>query len=197
MNIYSAAVTLFLVMDPVGNIPIFLSLLKQVDPKRRTKIVLRESLIAFAILTLFLFCGKAILHSLNISEEALGIAGGIILFLIAIKMLFPINQNKFTEQTRGEPFIVPMAIPLLAGPSSIATVILFASQAPNNMGQWFIALAVASLLATLLLLLAVPLQKLLGVKIITALERLMGMILTTIAVQMFLTGLKTYLSGTG
>lgn len=89
-----------------------------------------------------------------------------------------------------------MAIPLLAGPSSIATVILFASQAPNNMSQWFIALAVASLLATLLLLLAVPLQKLLGVKIITALERLMGMILTTIAVQMFLTGLKTYLSGT-
>ena len=196
MNIYSAAVTLFLVMDPVGNIPLFLSLLKQVDPKRRTKIILRESLIAFAILTLFLFCGKAILHSLNISEEALGIAGGIILFLIAIKMLFPINQNKHTEQTLGEPFIVPMAIPLLAGPSSIATVILFASQAPNSMGQWFIALAVASLLATLLLLAAVPLQRLLGVKIIAALERLMGMILTTIAVQMFLTGLKTYLSST-
>lgn len=196
MNIYSAAVTLFLVMDPVGNIPIFLSLLKQVDPKRRTKIILRESLIAFALLTLFLFCGKAILHSLNISEEALGIAGGIILFLIAIKMLFPITQNKSTEQTLAEPFIVPMAIPLLAGPSSIATVILFASQAPHRMGQWFIALAVASLLATLLLLVAVPLQRLLGVKIITALERLMGMILTTIAVQMFLTGLATYLSGT-
>jgi multiple antibiotic resistance protein len=195
MNIYSAAVTLFLVMDPVGNIPIFLSLLRPVDPKRRTKIILRESLIAFAILTLFLFCGKAILRSLNISEEALGIAGGIILFLIAIKMLFPIKQNKATEQALGEPFIVPMAIPLLAGPSSIATVILFASQAPHRMGQWFIALAVASLLATLLLLVAVPLQRLLGVKIIAALERLMGMILTTIAVQMFLTGLRTYLSG--
>lgn len=196
MNIYSAAITLFLVMDPVGNIPIFLSLLKPVDPKRRTKIILRESLIAFTVLTLFLFCGKAILHSLNITKEALGIAGSIILFLIAIKMLFPINQNKFTEQALGEPFIVPMAIPLLAGPSSIATVILFASQAPNRMGQWFIALAVASLLATLLLLVAVPLRRLLGVKIIGALERLMGMILTTIAVQMFLTGLKTYLSGT-
>jgi MarC family membrane protein len=182
-------------MDPVGNIPIFLSLLRPVDPKRRTKIILRESLIAFAILTLFLFCGKAILRSLNISEEALGIAGGIILFLIAIKMLFPIKQNKATEQALGEPFIVPMAIPLLAGPSSIATVILFASQAPHRMGQWFIALAVASLLATLLLLVAVPLQRLLGVKIIAALERLMGMILTTIAVQMFLTGLRTYLSG--
>ena len=196
MNIYSATVTLFLVMDPLGNIPVFLSLLKQVDPTRRTKIILRESLIAFAILTLFLFCVKPILTSLHISEEALGIAGGIILFLIAIKMLFPMGQ-KIAEQTQGEPFIVPMAIPLLAGPSSMTTVILFASQAPHQMGKWFTALAAASLIATLLLLIAVPLQKLLGVKVIAALERLMGMILTTIAVQMFLTGLGTYLSSLG
>ncbi len=194
MNIYSAAVTLFLVMDPLGNIPVFLSLLKQVDPKRRTKIILRESLIALAILTLFLFCGKPILDSLHITEEALGIAGGIILFLIAIKMLFPMEQNKLAIQSQGEPFIVPMAIPLLAGPSAMTTVILFASEAPHRMGEWFAALAAASLIATLLLLIAVPLQKLLGVKVIAALERLMGMILTTIAVQMFLTGLGTYLS---
>lgn len=194
MNIYSAAVTLFLVMDPVGNIPIFLSLLKQVDPKRRTKIILRENLIALVILTLFLFCGKAILQSLNISEEALGIAGGIILFLIAIKMLFPSHQNKQKEHNGEEPFIVPMAIPLLAGPSAMATVILFASQAPHRMWEWFIALVAASFVATLILLFAVPLQKLLGVKVIAALERLMGMILTTVAVQMFLTGLGAYLS---
>src|ERR1043165_3138950 len=107
MNIYSAAVTLFLVMDPLGNIPVFLSLLKQVDPSRRTKIILRESLIAFAILTLFLFCGKPILTSLHISEEALGIAGGIILFLIAIKMWFPMGQ-KTAEQRQGEPLMRPM-----------------------------------------------------------------------------------------
>jgi multiple antibiotic resistance protein len=196
MNIYSAAVTLFLVMDPVGNIPIFLSLLKQVDPKRRTKIILRESLIALAILTLFLFCGRTILQSLNISQEALGIAGGIILFLIAIKMLFPTQQNQPAVLNGDEPFIVPMAIPLLAGPSAMATVILFASQAPHRMREWFVALVAASLVATLILLFAVPLQKLLGVKVIAALERLMGMILTTIAVQMFLTGLGTYLSRT-
>lgn len=193
MSIYSATVTFFLVMDPVGNIPVFLSLLNQVDPKRRAKIILRESLIAFSLLTLFLFCGKSILHGLNISGAAMGIAGGIILFLIAIKMVFPISQRKLAEQTQGEPFIVPMAIPLLAGPSSMATVILFASQAPHQMGEWFAALAAASLIATLLLLMAVPLQKLLGVKVIAALERLMGMILTTIAVQMFLTGLGAYL----
>ncbi|MES2998752.1 MAG: MarC family protein [Pseudomonadota bacterium] len=192
MNIYSAAVTIFLVMDPLGNIPVFLSLLKQVEQQRRTRIILRESLIAFSILTLFLFCGKTILHSLNISEEALGVTGGIILFLIAIKMLFP-SANRFTaDDSLGEPFIVPMAIPLIAGPSAMTTLILFASQAPKQMGHWFMALTLASLVSTLTLLCATPLQKLLGPKVIAALERLMGMILTTIAIQMFLTGVGMY-----
>jgi multiple antibiotic resistance protein len=192
MNIYSAAVTLFLVMDPLGNIPVFLSLLKQVEPQRRTRIILRESLIAFSILTLFLFFGKSILHSLHISEEALGIAGGIILFLIAIKMLFP-SPNRYTaDDSHGEPFIVPMAIPLIAGPSAMTTVILFSSQVPTQMGHWFMALALASAASVFTLLCATPLQKLLGPKVIAALERLMGMILTTIAVQMFLTGAAMY-----
>ncbi|WP_218814441.1 YhgN family NAAT transporter [Rickettsiella endosymbiont of Dermanyssus gallinae] len=189
MNIYSAAVTLYLVMDPLGNIPIFLSLLKHVDAKRRTRIILRESLIAFGVLTLFLFCGKTILHSLNISDEALSIAGGIILFLIAIKMLFP-SPSRYTadEAPAEEPFIVPMAIPFIAGPSAMTTVILLASQVPNQMGHLFMAVVLASIVSTLTLLAATPLQKLLGPKVIAALERLMGMILTTIAVQMFLTG---------
>jgi MarC family membrane protein len=193
MNIYSATVTLFFVMDPLGNIPVFLSLLKQVGTQRRTQIILRENLIAFSILTLFLFCGKTILHSLNISEHALGIAGGIILFLIALKMLFP-STNRFTadDNLEGEPFVVPMAIPLIAGPSAITTVILFANQAPGQMGHWFIALVLAVLASTLTLLSATPLQKLLGSKVIAALERLMGMILTTIAVQMCLTGMEIY-----
>lgn len=193
MNIYSAAVTLFLVMDPLGNIPIFLALLNHIDKQRRRHIILRESLIAFGILTLFLFCGKTMLRGLNISAEALGIAGGIILFLIAIKMLFP-STNRFgaTEHNLGEPFIVPMAIPLLAGPSAMTTVILFASQVPYQMAHWFSALVLASVASTLTLLFAMPLQKLLGHKVIAALERLMGMILTTIAVQMFLTGWALY-----
>lgn len=192
MNIYSAAVTLYLVMDPLGNIPIFLSLLKHVDVQRRTRIILRESLIAFGVLTLFLFCGKTILHSLNISDEALSIAGGIILFLIAIKMLFPSPTRYAADEPLGEPFIVPMAIPFIAGPSAMTTVILFASQAPTHMGHLFMAVALASLASILTLLAATPLQKLLGPKVIAALERLMGMILTTIAVQMFLTGWAMY-----
>ncbi len=193
MNIYSATVTLFLVMDPLGNIPIFLSLLGPVAPKRRTQIILRENGIAFVILTLFLFFGKAILHGLQISEQALSIAGGIILFLIALKMLFPSSARyAATEINEDEPFIVPMAIPLLAGPSAMATVILLSSQDPQQLGYWFISLVLASLLATLTLLFAVPLQRLLGAKVIGAFERLMGMILTTIAVQMFLSGLTLY-----
>jgi len=193
MNVYSATATLFFVMDPLGNIPIFLALLKSVNVQRRTQIILRENLIAFGILTLFLFCGKTILYSLNISEQALGIAGGIILFLIAIKMLFPsANRLLFDDSLAEEPFIVPMAIPLIAGPSAIATVTLFANQAPGQMSYWFTALALASLLSTITLLCAIPLQRFLGPKLIAALERLMGMILTTIAVQMFLIGVGTY-----
>ena len=179
-------------MDPLGNVPLFLSLLNQVDSKRRIIIILRESLFAFLILTIFLFGGDDILEGLHITEQALGIAGGIILFLIAIKMIFPPESNNKPERVIGEPFIVPLAIPLIAGPSAMTTVILFASQEPEHSGKWFIALALASAISTLTLLFADHLRKLLGQKGLIALERLMGMVLTTVAVQMFLTGLETY-----
>lgn len=193
MSIYNAAITLILVMDPLGNIPVFTSILNKVEPARRWRIILRESLIAFLFLTLFLFFGKYILHGLGISEPALGIAGGIILFLIALKMIFPSDQEH--ERLIGEPFIVPLAIPLIAGPSTMATVLLFATQHPEKMHDWFIALMIASCIVTTTLLFSNPLRKLLGPKGLTALERLMGMILTTVAVQMFLTGIGAYLKG--
>lgn len=193
MTVYSATITLFLVMDPLGNIPIFVSVLSTVDAKRRAFIILRECLIAFLVLTAFLFCGKSILESLSITEQALGIAGGIILFLIAIKMIFPPETGVSSrERAIGEPFIVPLAIPLVAGPSAMTTVTLFGSQSPNQMGKWFIALAIASTLSTIILLFATQLRKLLGAKGLIAMERLMGMVLTTVAVQMFLSGLEAY-----
>ncbi|MBL4647919.1 MAG: NAAT family transporter [Gammaproteobacteria bacterium] len=193
MTILSAAITLILVMDPVGNIPIFIAILSHVDPKRRKKIIVRESLIAFVILLLFLFFGRAILHVLHVSEPALGIAGGIILFLIAIKMIFP--PEKSSTEPSGEPFIVPLAIPLVAGPSALAMVLLFASQQrPGHLISLALAIFIASFVCTVILLLSGPLRKILGKKGLIALERLMGMILTTIAVQMFLTGLTTYLT---
>lgn len=193
MSISAAATTLILVMDPIGNIPAFLAILSPVDAKRRSRIVLRESLIAFFILAGFLFAGKHILHGLSITAPALGIAGGIILFLIAIKMIFPPEIDTQRERAIGEPFVVPLAIPLVAGPSALTTVTLLGSQEPHHNLEWFIALAIAATVCTLILLFANQLRKMLGQKGLVAMERLMGMVLTTVAVQMFLNGLASYL----
>ncbi len=192
MSLYSATITLALVMDPLGNVPLFLSILKNVDPKRRKLLVLRETFIAFLILTAFLFFGKNILEGMNISEPALGIAGGIILFLIALRMIFPADEVQKVAKTTAEPFIVPLAIPLIAGPSTMAVVMLLANQGPHHLGVWLLALFLASLFCTVILVFADALRKILGDRGITAIEHLMGMILTTMAVQMFLTGVKAF-----
>ena len=197
MTIFSAAMTLFLVMDPIGNIPAYLAILSPVDTERRAKIILRESLIAFVTLTIFLFAGNDLLQAMNISEPALNISGGIILFLIAIKMIFPPEDGSTNLRERdrpiGEPFIVPLAIPLVAGPSALTTVTLLGSQEPTQRLDWFVALVIAATVSTLILLFATQLRKLLGQKGIIAMERLMGMILTTLSVQMFLNGVQEYL----
>jgi MarC family membrane protein len=191
MNIYTATITLILVMDPLGNIPIFLSVLNPVEASRRRLIILRESIIAFGILVLFLFAGRHILHGLGITEPALGIAGGIILFLIALKMIFP-SSNKDQERFMGEPLIVPLAVPLVAGPSAMATVLLIATQHPHQSLALLAALVMASVVVTVILLFSTALKRLLGEKCLAAVERLMGMILTTVSVQMFLTGVEHY-----
>lgn len=197
MTLYTATVTLILVMDPLGNVPVFLSILNPIDPKRRARIILRETFIAFLILCSFLFVGQGILNSFSITQPALGIAGGIILFLIAIKMIFPPEHegpNKMRERFTGEPFIVPLAIPLIAGPSAMATILLFTSQSPDKTSVYLVALMLASGVCTLTLLFSNQLRKLLREKGLIALERLMGMLLTTLAVQMFLNGLGEYLN---
>lgn len=192
MTLYSAIITLVLVMDPLGNVPLFLSVLNSVDPKRRQRIILRESFIAFIILALFLFFGQYILESMRISQPALSIAGGIILFLIAIRMIFPHHDEDRSKQV-SEPFIVPLAVPLIAGPSTMTMVMLLANQAPDAMWEWFMALATAWFITTVILVFSDVLRKLLGERGLTAIERLMGMILTTMAVQMFLTGFEQVL----
>lgn len=194
MEIITAAITIFLVMDPVGNIPVFVSLLKSVDPAKRYKIILREMAIALLILVIFLVAGKPILKAMQISTPALTISGGLILFLIALKMIFPDNQEQDPVKQHGEPFIVPLAIPLLAGPSAMATVMVFASRHPGQVWGLLLSLFLAWLTSTLILLLSNPLSRLLGEKGLVALERLMGMILTTLAVQMFLDGVGSFFS---
>ncbi|MEW5818538.1 MAG: MarC family protein [Spirochaetota bacterium] len=194
MSIYAAAITLILVMDPFGNIPLFLSILESFNPQRRKVIILREMVIAFVILTIFLFFGKYILSGMHISEPALSISGGVILFLIAIKMIFPSISFLYSEKTASEPLIVPLAVPFVAGPSSMTMVIFFSTKEPHKVLLWFLALTIAWLVNSVILFLADIIRNFLGDRIIKAIERLMGMILTTLAVQLLLTGIKDFLT---
>jgi multiple antibiotic resistance protein len=194
MQMFSTALLLFLVMDPVGNIPPFLTVLRNVDPARRRKIIIRELTIALAVLMFFLFFGPFILKLLQIKGPALSIAGGIILFMIAIKMVFPAVEGVHIIPECEEPFIVPLAIPLVAGPSAIAMVLLLMTREPERWLEWVLALVFAWIVCSAILLLSNKLSDLLGHKGLLAMERLMGMILTTVAVQMFITGLQQFWS---
>jgi MarC family membrane protein len=191
MTTFSAAILLFFVMDPIGNIPLFLAALRPVDPARRPRVVVREMVIAYVLLVAFLFAGRPLLATLGISEPALTIAGGIVLFLIALKMVFPAAHGALGEQVEGEPFVVPLAVPYVAGPSALATVLLMTSRDPGRHVEWFLAISAAWLASAVILLSGAQLARFLGDKGITAIERLMGMVLVASAVQMFLDGWAT------
>lgn len=193
-TLFSDTLTLVMVMDPLGNIPVLLGILNKVPPARRIPIILRENLFAFLILLIFLFFGQYILSGLGISQAALRIAGGIILFLIALRMIFPAEEKTTREAQAQEPYIVPLAVPMIAGPSAMATVILFGTQNPSHLELLTVALALSSLISTAILLFATPLRILLGARGLTAIERLMGLLLTTIAIQMFLDGINQFFS---
>jgi MarC family membrane protein len=188
MTVASAAILLFFVMDPIGNIPLFLAALEPVDPARRLRTVARELVIAYGLLVLFLFAGRSLLGSLGISEPALTIAGGIVLFLIALRMVFPAVHGTLDERIQGEPFIVPLAVPYIAGPSALATVLLITSRDPGRQFELWLAISAAWLASAAILLAGSRLADFLGTKGITAIERLMGMLLVAAAVQMFLDG---------
>jgi MarC family membrane protein len=190
----SAAILLFLVMDPVGNIPVFLSLLAPLDPRRARTVIVRELLIALAVMILFLLAGRYLLQILYVTEPALSIAGGIILFLIALKMIFADVQEIFGKAPEGEPFVVPLAIPLIAGPSAMATVLLLMARQPERWPDWLLAIVGAWLASGVILYSAPSVGRLLGQRGVVASQRLFGMLLTTIAVQMFLTGIRQFFS---
>ncbi|GGA51085.1 UPF0056 inner membrane protein [Dyella nitratireducens] len=194
MTTLSAAILLFLIMDPLGNIPIFLSLLKDVPPKRRRAVMVRELLIALAVLLVFLMGGQLILKLLQLREESISIAGGIVLFLIGIRMVFPPAEGGiFGQAGEGEPFIVPMAIPGVAGPSAMAALLLLTNTQPGRTADWAIALLCAWLATAVILLSSTYLFRWLGESVLTALERVMGMLLIALSVQMFLGGIAAYL----
>ena len=188
----SAVLILLLVMDPVGNIPLFVSLLGELEPRRRNRVIIRECAIAFAVLILFVVSGRFLLDLLGLSESSLNIAGGVILFLIALRMIFRGSEPIFGEQIQGEPFIVPLAVPAIAGPTAIATVILLASSAPQRLTEWIVALTAATAVTLALLLFAEKISKLVGARGLLAFERLMGLILTAVAVEMLLRGIEAF-----
>ena len=191
----SAVFLLTLVMDPLGNIPVFISALKEVPAERQRAVLARELLIALGIMVFFLLFGKYIVSLLALDPTAMSVAGGIVLFLIALQMIFPSPHSPFGDSPEGEPFIVPLAIPLVAGPSTLTTVLLFSLQEPGKLGLWA-GVVVTAWLVTAAILggLAGFLSRLLGRRGLLAMEKLMGMILTTISVQMVMTGLKQFLA---
>ena len=186
----SAVVILVLVADPLGNIPVFVALLQNVEPARRVRVIVRECAIAFAVLVAFMLFGSEFLALLGLSDRSLNIAGGVILFLIALRMVFRQDDGIFGGLPEGEPFIVPLAIPSIAGPAAIATVVLLVSRAPHRMLEWSIAIALAMSVSLLVLLFAERIARLVGARGLYAFERLMGLILTAVAVEMLLRGIE-------
>lgn len=193
MSVLSATLLLFFVMDPLGNIPMFLVALRAVDPVRRRWVVVRELCIALALLVAFLIVGEPLLRIFRISEPSLSIAGGVILFIIALRMVFPNRDGLLIEKSDEEPFIVPLAVPLVAGPSAVATIILLVTREPDRRLEWLAALVIAWLGAASILYAGATLSHVLGHRGLIAIERLMGMLLTALAVQMTLDGVQDFM----
>ena len=189
----SALVLLLLVLDPFGSLPVFISVMRQVAPERRTRVALRESALAFGVLLVFMVTGQAFLSLMRLSERSLEVAGGVILLIIAVRMIFASGGEIYAADAKGrEPLIFPLAVPLLAGPSAMATVLLLASRQPDRLLTWVGALTVAMLVSAGVLLGADRIRRWIGSSMVSAVEKLMGLVLTAIAVEMILAGLKRY-----
>lgn len=192
MSLIGATLVFFLIMDPLGNVPLFLTALAHTPPERRQWVILRECLIALLVIVVFLFGGPSLLNLMQVEQSALETAGGIILLLIAIRMVFPTPEKSLREPTIGEPFIVPLAVPYVAGPSLLAMVVVLIGQ---NKGDWLIylgALVISWALTTGILYASGFLHRVVGEKVLVAVERLMGMILVILAIQMTMNGTKNF-----
>ena len=191
----SAFILLLLVLDPLGSLPVFIPIMHGVPRERRTWLALREVGIAFGVLVAFMFLGGGFLELMHLSERSLEVAGGVILLIIAMRMIFSHEGGVYGVPEGREPFIFPLAVPLLAGPSAMATVLLLASRQPERVMTWVAALTCAMAVSGAVLLLCNRIRKLLGDSVVAALEKLMGLVLTAIAVEMILAGLKRYFFG--
>lgn len=191
LSLFSITVVLFIIMDPIGNIPSYLTLVKDLDPARRRFVLIREMLIALAFMIVFNFIGEYIFSVLELSDTAVQLSSGLILFLTAIKILFPASNSFRRNLPQGEPFIIPLAVPLIAGPSLLATIMLYArmeTSVPLMLGSIIIAWVLA-----LVILLAAPLfKRYLGDNGLMAFERLLAMVLVMLAIQRFMEGIQNF-----
>jgi MarC family membrane protein len=190
----SALLLLFLVLDPLGNLPVIGTVMADIPVKRQRWIILRETLIALLGLFIFMLFGQQILQAMRMTERSLEVAGGVILLLISLKMIFPTKEGVFSIPKDREPLIFPLAVPLIAGPSAFATVLLLASRQPEFILTWSMALTCAMALTAAILLLSSSIRRFLGESVVMALERLMGLILAAISIEMILGGLSDYFS---
>jgi MarC family membrane protein len=194
-NFLSALILLLLVLDPLGSLPVFIPIMRGVEPKRRTRVAIREVGIAFAVLVVFTLFGQKLLEVMHLSERSLEVAGGVILLMVAIRMIFGHADGVYGVPEGREPLIFPLAIPLLAGPSAMATVLLLASRQPERMLDWIGAIFAALVVSGAVLLLCDHIRRWVGDSVVSATEKLMGLVLTAIAVEMILAGLKRYFLG--
>ncbi len=193
-SFWGGLMLMLLMADPLGNIPITISCMRSVPNNRRTIVLFRECMIAMATLLLAMFFGKSFLSALGLSEAALAIGGAVIVMLMAIRMVFPSQEGVFGSTPGGEPYIVPIAIPAIAGPSTIATIVMLAAAQPCRMLEWGLVVAITCILSFFVLASADWLERHLGAKLTLAVERLTGLLLAMLATQMFLSGLASYIS---
>lgn len=195
--IIATAGALLLVMDPPGNAPVVQGLMQHIEPRRRMRIMVREMFIVLGLLLLFFFLGEEILKWLGLSNGSLNLTGGIMLFLIAVGMVFPTvpSRTRSTDPVGEEPFIVPIAMPLIVGPAVISLVMMQAAMAyyGNMLAEGIIAMLLAWFASSVLMLFSGKILDCLGEKGTVALTRLMGTILVMIAVQMLLNGITEYI----
>ena len=191
---FLGGLTLMLLMaDPFGNIPITLSVMKTVPNSRRVKVLFRECCIAMVMLLLAMFFGKPFLAAIGLSDAALSIGGSVIVMLMAIRMVFPSKEGVFGDTPGGEPYIVPLAIPALAGPSTLATIMMLAASEPDRLWEWGATVVITCAVCFVVLASADWLERHMGEKLTLAIERLTGLLLAMMATQMFLSGLSSYL----
>lgn len=188
---WSAVTLLVLILDPFGNVAVVATLLKDTPVRRRLFVICRECFIAFAVLLLFCFSGDHFLNLMHLDQLTLQIAGGVVLFLIGLDMIFPKHAEPLYHA--GEPFIVPLAIPLIAGPSAMIMVLLFKASEPQRLFLWSSVLFVSVMIVTIVLSMAQTLYRLLGEKVMQAVAHLMGLVVVAMSIKMFLQGVRAFI----